>query len=140
MSITGVNLNAAKVLVGPSLVRLKGAADDIFTIAKMSDVGSAQGGVQGDVMLVTRAQFGYTCALTLMQASAAIGTLLNLAAPGEAFAVKFAFNDYSFIGFAVVQNEGEMVASLASPPRVITLAMAYVSGNVNSGSGYTLQV
>jgi hypothetical protein len=140
MSITGVNLNAAKFLIGPSLVRVKGAADDIFTIAKMSDVGSAQGGVQGDVMLVTRSQNGYLGTLTCMQASAAVTTILTIAAPGEAFLVKFSFNDYSFNGWAVIQNEGEVVASLASPPRVITLAMAYVSGNVNSGSGYTLQV
>jgi hypothetical protein len=49
------------------------------------------------------------------------------------------FNDYSFIGFAVIQNEGDLVASLGTMTRVITLAMAYVSGNVASGSGRTLQ-
>ena len=136
MSITQVNLNAAKVFVGPNLVRLRGGAEDYFTIAKISDVGALQSGIGGDMMLVTRAQYGHMGTLTLLQASFAVGVLLTLGATGEAFSVKFEFNDYSFNGWAVLQNEGETVAS----PRVITLAMAYVSGNILTGPGGTLQV
>ena len=83
MSITAVNLNAAKFFVGPDLVRLRGAADDYFTIAKISDVGAMQAGIGGDMMLVTRAQFGHMGTLTLLQASAAVGVLL-LVLRGEA--------------------------------------------------------
>jgi len=75
----------------------------------------------------------------LQQSAQAVTTLLQLSAVGEEFAVKVEFNDYSFIGFAVIQNEGDLVASLGTMTRVITLAMAYVSGNVASGSGRTLQ-
>ncbi len=136
MSITATNLNAAKFFVGPALTRLRGAADDFFKITKASDVGGMVGGIQGDVALFSRSQNGYIGELTLQQSSAAVSTLLQL---GEEFAVKVEFNDYSFIGFAVIQNEGDLVASLGTMTRVITLAMAYVSGNVASGSGRTLQ-
>ena len=136
MSITATNLNAAKFFVGPALTRLRGAADDFFKITKASDVGGMVGGIQGDVALFSRSQNGYIGELTLQQSSAAVSTLLQL---GEEFAVKVEFNDYSFVGFAVIQNEGDLVASLGTMTRVITLAMAYVSGNVASGSGRTLQ-
>ena len=139
MSITATNLNAAKFFVGPALTRLRGAADDFFKITKASDVGGGIGGIQGDVALFSRSQNLYMGELTLQQSAQAVSTLLQLSAIGEEFAVKVEFNDYSFIGFAVVQNEGDLVASLGTMTRVITLAMAYVSGNVASGSGRTLQ-
>jgi len=139
MSITATNLNAAKFFVGPALARLRGAADDFFKITKASDVGGGIGGIQGDVALFSRSQALYVGELTLQQSAAAVGTLLTLSAVGEPFAVKVEFNDYSFNGWAVVQNEGDLVASLGTMTRVITLAMAYVSGNVASGSGRTLQ-
>jgi hypothetical protein len=139
MSITATNLNAAKFFVGSDLTRLRGAADDFFKITKASDVGGMVGGIQGDVALFSRSQNGYIGELTLQQSSAAVSTLLQLSVVGETFPVKVEFNDYSFVGFAVIQNEGDLVASLGTMTRVITLAMAYVSGNVASGSGRTLQ-
>ena len=140
MSITETNLNAAKFFTGPDLGRLRGAADDYFMIAKASDVGAGVGGIQGDVMLVTRSQNLYTATLTLMQSSAAVTTLLALSAIGGSFPVKVEFNDYSFVGWAIVQNEGELAASLGTLTRTIVLAMGYVSGNIATGSGRTLQV
>ena len=138
MSITATNLNAAKFFVGLALTRLRGAADDFFKITKASDVGGI-GGIQGDVALFSRSQNLYMGELTLQQSAQAVSTLLQLSQVGEEFPVKVEFNDYSFVGFAVIQNEGDLVASLGTMTRVITLAMAYVSGNVASGSGRTLQ-
>lgn len=40
---------------------------------------------------------------------------------------------------AVVQNTGELAASLGTTTRTITLAMAYISGNVYAGSGRIVQ-
>lgn len=74
-------------------------------------VGVGIGGIQGDVMLVTRSQNLYTGTLTLMQSSAAVTALLVLSAAGQSFPVKVEFNDYSFIGYAVIMNEGELAAS-----------------------------
>ena len=91
------------------------------------------------VPLFSRSQNLYMGELTLQQSAQAVTTLLQLSAIGEEFPVKVEFNDYSFVGFAVIQNEGDLVASLGTMTRVITLAMAYVSGNVASGSGRTLQ-
>lgn len=138
--IKEVNLNAAKFFVGPNLVRLKGAADDYFTIAKVSDVGAVVSGIQGDAMLMTRTQYAYMGTLTLQQASSAVDTLLLLSEAGQAFPVKVDFNDFSFVGFAVVQNEGELAASLGTTTRTITLGMVKSSGNTAAGSGRTLQV
>ena len=137
-SITQVQLNAAKVLVGPKLTSLRGAADDFFTLGKSGDVGSGVKGIQGDVMLSTSINNLWTMTFTLIQASAAIGTLLTLGAAGPAFPIAVEFNDFTFNGFAIVQNEGEVAASLGTTTRTIVLALAYQSGNVASGIGSTL--
>lgn len=128
-------LNAAKFFVGPDLDRLQGAGDDYFTISQGSDIGSGVGGIQGDVMLVTRTQNMYNASVVCMPASAAVATLLRLAALGAEFPVKVQFNDFSFVGVAIVQNVGEWVASLTATSRTITLIMAYQSGNIETGVG-----
>ena len=132
-----INLNAARFLVGPKRVPLRGAADDFFVISQLSDVGAIQGGIQGDVLLISRSQNGYTASITVNQASPAIGTLLGLAALGNEFPVSIEFNDYTFNGFAVVMSTGDVAASLGTTTRTITLGMAYQTGNVNSGVGRT---
>ena len=132
---SAINLNAAKFLVGPKLIPLRGAADDFFVISQLSDVGAVQGGIQGDVLLVSRVQNAYTAAITVNQASAAIGTLLNLGALGTEFPVAIEYNDYTFNGWAIVMNTGDVAASLGTTTRTITLGLAYQSGNVNSGVG-----
>lgn len=136
MSITNVQLNAAKFLVGPNKKRLKGAAEDFFTIATMGDTGTVVQGMQGDVMLVSNIVAAYTATITVQQASQATAVLLSLI--GNQFPVAISFNDFSFIGFAVVTNPGEWVAGLATSSRTFTLGMAYVSGNITSGIGETL--
>ena len=136
--INQVILNAAKFLVGPKLERLRGAADDYFTISRASDVGAIMGGIQGDVMLSSRDQNAYTASITMMQSSSAVRTLLDLQALGVAFPVAVEFNDFTFNGWAVVVNTGDVAASLGTTTRTITLGMAYQSGNVNSGVGKTV--
>jgi hypothetical protein len=131
--IINLQLNNAKFFVGPKLIRLQGAADDYFTISLGSDVGAGMGGIQGDVMLSTREQNLYTASLTLLQGSAAIGTLLGL--KRNYFKVKIGFNDFSFNGKAVLVSVGDWVASLGTQTRTMTLAMAYESGNVDTGVG-----
>src|SRR3989304_5690394 len=102
-SITRVLLNAARVLIGSKLVSLRGAADDFFTLGKASDVGGALGGIQGDVMLSKRVQNQWTMTLTLIQSSAAIGTILGVSATEDTFPIAVEFNDFTFNGFGVVQ-------------------------------------
>lgn len=130
-------LNAAKFLVGPDLTRLMGAGDDYFEITQGSDIGSAVGGIQGDVMLMTRIQNLYNASLTLIPAAAAVGTLLSLAQLGAEFPVKVNFNDFEFVGVGIVQNVGAWAASLGATSRTITLLMAYQSGNIETGVGRT---
>ena len=131
--IVSFQLNAAKFFVGPDLTRLFGAADDFFTISLGSDIGGGIGGIQGDVMLFTREQNLYTGTLTVLQGSAAIGTLLAL--KRNWFAVKIGFNDFSFNGWAVIQSAGDWAASQGTLTRTMVLAMAYESGNVDTGVG-----
>lgn len=131
--IINLNLNASKFFVGPKLTKLEGAADDYFTISLASDLGAGMGGIQGDVMLVTRTQNLYNGTLTVMQGSAAVGTLLSL--KNSYFKTKISFNDFSFNGKSVIVNIGDWVASLGTLTRTITLAMAYESGNVDVGVG-----
>lgn len=133
---TQAQLNAAKFLVGANKKRLKGAAEDFFTIAQMGDTGTVIQGCQGDTMLVSNVNNAYTATITVQQASPAVGDLLSLI--GAAFPVAISFNDFSFIGFAVVTNPGEWVAGLATSSRTITLGMTYVSGNITSGVGSSL--
>lgn len=133
MAILAAQLNAAKFFVGPELTRLRGAADDYFTIALASDIGVGVGGIQGDTMLVTRLQNLYTASLTLLQASAAIKTLLDLQEAN--FKVKVQYNDFSLVGEAVLVNTGELAASLGTTTRTITMSIAKVAGNTNSGIG-----
>lgn len=137
-SITQVILNAAKVLVGPKLTPLRGAADDFFTLGKASDVGGAIGGIQGDVALFSRIQNQWDMEFTLIQSSAAIGTLLTLGAQGVAFPIAVEYNDFTFNGFAMIKNEGTTAASLGTLTRTISLVLAYQSGNVATGIGSTL--
>lgn len=133
-------LNAAKFFVGPDLTRLMGAGDDYFEITQSSDIGSGIGGIQGDVMLTNRIQNLYNASLTLIPASGAVGTLLSLAALGAEFPVKVNFNDFEFVGVAIVQNVGAWAASLGATSRTITLLMAYQSGNIETGVGRTAVV
>ena len=128
-------LNAAKFFVGPDLIRLEGAGEDYFEITQGSDVGSAVDGIQGDVMLIVRNQNRYNATLTLIPASSAVGVLLELAALGVEFPVKIAFNDFSFVGVAIVQNVGSWVASGTAPARTISLIMVRQSGDVTVGIG-----
>lgn len=136
MSITNVQLNAAKFLVGANKTRLKGAAEDFFTITTMGDTGAVVQGMQGDVMLVSNVVAAYTASVTVIQGSAATSTLLKLI--GNQFPVAISFNDFSFLGFAVITNPGEWVAALGTSTRVFSLGMAYVSGNITSGIGEAL--
>jgi len=136
MSILAAQLNAAKFFVGPELTRLRGAADDYFTISLASDLGVGVGGIQGDTMLVTRSQNLYTASLTLLQASAAIGTLLSLSESN--FSVKVQYNDFSLVGEAVIMNVGDWAAWLGTTTRVITMAIAKVAGNTSVGIGTTI--
>ncbi len=136
MSITNVQLNAAKFLVGANKIRLKGAAEDFFTITTMGDTGAVVQGMQGDVMLVSNVVAAYTASVTVIQGSAATSTLLSLI--GNQFPVAISFNDFTYLGFAVVTNPGEWVASLGTSTRVFSLGMAYVSGNITSGIGEAL--
>lgn len=133
MSITNVQLNAAKFLVGANKSRLKGSAEDFFTITTMGDTGAVVQGMQGDVMLVSNVVAAYTASVTVIQGSAATSKLLSLI--GNQFPVAISFNDFSFLGFAVVTNPGEWVAALGTSTRVFSLGMAYVSGNITSGIG-----
>lgn len=133
--IKQVILNSAKVLVGPKQTVLRGAADDYFDVTKSSDIGSMIGGIQGDVTLVSRIQNGYNCTLTLMQGSGAIKTLLDLSDAGSAWPISISFDDFNFVGWALVANTGSAVASLSTLTRTITLVMAYQSGDVNSPVG-----
>lgn len=134
--ITNAQLNAAKFLVGPNKKRLKGAAEDFWSIATMGDTGTVVQGCQGDVMLVSNVVNAYTASITVHQASPAVGDLLKLI--GNSFPVAVSMNDFSFVGFAIVTNPGEWVAGLGTSTRTITLGMAYVSGNITTGVGETL--
>jgi hypothetical protein len=133
--INGVILNSAKVFVGPKQVVLRGAADDYFDVSKASDVGSMLTGIQGDTMLVSRIQNGYNCTLTLLQASSAVKTLLDLADSGAPWPISISFDDFNLVGLALVANTGSAVASLGTLTRTITLVIAYQSGDVNSPVG-----
>lgn len=128
-------LNAAKFFVGPDLIRLEGAGDDYFEITQGSDVGSSVSGIQGDVMLIVRNQNQYNATLTLVPASSAVAVLLSLAELGVEFPVKIAFNAFSFVGVAIVQNVGSWVASGTAPARTISLIMVRQSGDVTVGIG-----
>ena len=75
---TQAQLNAAKFLVGANKRRLKGAAEDFFTIAQMGDTGTVIQGCQGDTMLVSNVNNAYTATITVQQASPAVGDLLAL--------------------------------------------------------------
>lgn len=133
--IRQVNLNNARVLVGPKKEALRGAADDFFVISPGGDVGGMVTGIQGDVTLFTRLQNGENIAFTFMQGSSAIKVLLRLARVGEAFPIAIDYDDYGFNGWAVLVNKGDVAASLGTMTRTITLAMAYQSGNVDTGIG-----
>jgi len=137
-SITRVLLNAAKVLIGSKLVSLRGAADDFFTLGKSGDVGGGIKGVQGDVALFDSENNLWIQTFTLIQSSAAIGTILRVKATERTFPIAVEYNDFTFNGFGVVQNEGEVAASLGTMTRTIVLALAYQSGNVTTGIGETL--
>lgn len=133
--IKQVILNSAKVLVGPKQVRLRGAADDFFSVERASDIGGMIQGVQGDVTLFTRAAGGYNCTLTLMQASNSIKILNDLADAGAAWPISISYDDFNLVGWAVMVNSGAATASLGTLTRTMTLAIAYQSGDVNSGVG-----
>lgn len=133
--IKQVILNSAKVLVGPKQVRLRGAADDFFDVTKASDIGGMIGGIQGDVTLFSRIQNGYNCTLTLMQGSGAIKILNDLADAGAAWPISITYDDFNLVGWAVMVNNGSATASLGTLTRTMTLAIAYQSGDVNSGVG-----
>ena len=126
-------LNNAKFFVGSKLTRLRGAADDYFTISKASDVGSSIGGIQGDTMHIARVQNLYTATLTLISASKAVGVLLAL--QGNSFPVKVQFNDFELVGSGIITNVGDWVASLTGTTRNISMNVSYISGNVLTGVG-----
>lgn len=131
--ILSVQLNSAKFLVGPKLERLEGAVEDYFTISYASDTGAIMGGIQGDVMLVNRIQNAFTASVTMMQASKAVGTLLQFV--GNFFLCKISFDDWQFNGVGIVQNPGDLVASVGNLTRTVTLGLAYQSGNILTGIG-----
>lgn len=131
--ITKALLNNAKFFVGSKLQRLRGAAEDYFTVSKASDVGSSVGGIQGDVMHIVRQQNLYTATLTLISASKAVGVLLAL--QGNSFPVKVEFNDFTLNGSGIITNVGDWVASLTGTTRNISMNIAYISGNVLTGIG-----
>jgi hypothetical protein len=139
-AITDIRLTDALVQVGPGLTRLDGFGDDKFTLAPASDVGSAVGGIDGDVMFVGRIQNLWVMTITFLTAAPGINTLLLLHAAQAAFPFSCTYGNFNLTGYAKMMNLGEVVASLGTTTRTMTMNVAKVSGNTDVAPGTILQV
>jgi hypothetical protein len=139
-TITDIRLTDALVQVGAPFVTLGGFGDDKFTLAPASDVGSAVGGVDGDVMFVGRRQNLWIMTITFLNASSGITTLQALNSLQVAFPFSCTYGDFSLVGFAKMMNLGELTASLGTTTRTMTMNVAKVSGNTDAAPGTILQV
>jgi hypothetical protein len=133
--ITSANLNAAKVLMGPKKTRLKGAAEDFWTLGFQGDVGALLKGLQGDTMHVINPNNAFDFSLNLMPASAAVGVVLSLWDLGLPWAIAITYNAFTFNGVCSMINAGEWAATASPGPRTMTFGLSYVSGNLKAGIG-----
>jgi hypothetical protein len=139
--ITMGALNTAAIYIGPAKLLVRGQAEDFFTISPTSDRGGGTDGIGGDTSLWTRANNGYSMAVTCFQESAAVDLILglgeNLTAP---IPIAVNYGRFSMLGVCVIQNEGEWVAGVGGRTRTITLRLARQSGNKNAGVGTVFQL
>lgn len=139
--ITRASISAAKLFIGVDQERVMGAADEFITISYDGDLGAVVKGAQGDSMHVGMTVNVFTGTVNVIPASSAVKLFLKtVRQSGNAFPFAFSFNDFSLNGICTLINAGEWTASTTPANRTMTLAISYVSGNIDVGIGEVLQV
>lgn len=138
--ITMGALNTARIFMGAEKSLIRGQAEDFFTISPDGDRGGKTNGIGGDVAIWSRKNNGYTMTVTVFQESSAVDTILGLGETDAPIPIAVNYGRFSFIGVAVIQNEGEWVAGVGGRTRTITLGLARQSGNKNAGVGTVFQL
>jgi hypothetical protein len=139
-AISNIRLTDAIVQVGATLTRLQGFGDDMFTLAPATDVGAMLTGVLGDVMFVQRVQNGWVMTITFFTASTGITLLNTLHSTVGVFPIAVTYGAFNLVGFAAMQNPGEVAAGLSANTRSIVLNVAKTAGDTDAAPGNVLQV
>lgn len=137
-----IRLTDATTQIGNPYTTLEGfGGDDLFSFEPAGEEGFAMMGALGDVALGVRVVNLWTWTGTFMTGSSGLTTLLGQLALRTPFPINVAYGDFTFRGVCVVQSRGAVNASASSSNfRTVTMACAYVSGNINAAPGTIITV